>query len=66
MGKSLLGETLGAYSGTLGKCSAVREPHSVSPWDGVRLVLLLEEGFEHLKVGSVFSELLVWLCSSCL
>lgn len=48
MGKSLLGETLGAYSGTLGKCSAVREPHSVSPWDGVRLVLLLEEGFEAL------------------
>lgn len=66
MGKSVLGETLGAYSGTLGKCSAVREPHSMSLWDGVRLVLLLGEGFEHLNVDSVFSELLVWLCSSCL
>lgn len=54
MGKSLLGEILGAYSGTLWKCSGVRDPHSVSLWDGMRLVLLLGEGFEHLMLAVCF------------
>lgn len=59
-GKSLLGEIYEAYGGTMWKCSGIRDPHSVSLWDGVRLVLLLGEGFDRLMWTLHF------LCRSCL